>query len=210
MKVTVNQENISPIDCTVTKGTCSNLSVARSHLAACCHLNDYILFGGGKNSSGSPVATVDAYSPTKVKSTPTALSVARYNLSAAIGGGSFLLFAGGISANGVSAVVDAYNLSRTRTTPVTLSVARHDMAACTMGEFAVFAGGRTSISSGASKVIDMIGPNMVRSTVEMRYERYGACACAGNDGDTHAFIFGGWSGSDSYTGLYERLTLKQT
>lgn len=161
--------------CKYAKGTCSNLSVARSHLAGCCHLNDYIMFGGGKNSSGNPVANVDAYSASRVKSTPTALSVARYGLSAAVGGGTFLLFAGGVSANGVSNVVDAYNLSRTRTTPVTLSVARHDMAGFTMGEYAVFACGRTSISSGASKVIDLIGPNMVRSTTQSRSARYGCC-----------------------------------
>lgn len=202
--------------CSVARGTCSNLSVARSHLAACCHLNDYILFGGGKNSAGSPVANVDAYNASRTKSTPTALSVARYNLAAAVGGGTFLLFAGGISANGVSNVVDAYNLQRVRTTPVTLSVARHDMAGFTMGEYAVFACGRTSISSGASAVIDLIGPGMVRSTIQSAGgARYGCCGCAGtfqnkNISAIYGYIYGGWDQSDDYSCEYERMVLQTT
>lgn len=201
----------------VAKGTCTNLSVARSHLAGCCHLNDYIMFGGGKNSAGSPVANVDAYSASRVKSTPTALSVARYGLSAAVGGGTFLLFAGGIGANGVSNVVDAYNLSGTRTTPVTLSVARHDMAGFTMGEYAVFACGRTSISSGASKVIDLIGPNMVRSSLQSKaVARYGCCGCAStytnNYGQSgiYGFIFDGVTQTDGAGCHWEELVLQTT
>lgn len=199
--------------CTVAKGTCSNLSVARSHLAGIGHVNDYVLFAGGKNSSNSPVATVDAYSNTRTKSSPTSLSVARYNLAAAISSGTFVLFAGGISGNGVSAVIDAYNLSRTRTTPTTLSVARHDLAGLTVGDYAVFAGGRTSVSSGASNVVDMIGPNMVRVTANMEYAKYGCRGCGAvyEYGNIYVgYIFGGLSASDGNAGIYERIELAIT
>lgn len=194
----------------ITKGTASNLSVARSHLAGICHTNDYILFAGGKNSSGTPVANVDAYSSSRAKSTPTALSVARYNLAAAICDDTYVLFAGGVSGNGVSNVIDAYNLSRTRTTPVTLSTARHDLAGLTVGEYAVFAGGRTSISSGASDVIDMIGKNLVRSVASLTYARYGCRGCGELSSQIKAyegFIFGGFSASGTYLGYYEEITM---
>lgn len=163
-------------DLTVTRGTATNLSVARHSMASICHENDFILFAGGVNSAGSPVSNVDAYNSARTKSTPTALSVARYNMATAIAGGTFALFAGGISGNGVSTVIDAYNLSRTRTTPCTLSVARHLLSGMTVGQYAIFAGGRTAISSGASNIVDMFDSNLTRSTMQLKVARYAASA----------------------------------
>lgn len=184
---------------TVTRGTATNLSVARHSMTGICHENDFILFAGGVNSAGSPVSNVDAYNSGMTKSTPTALSVARYNMAAAIAGGTFALFAGGISGNGVSAVIDAYNLSRTRTTPCTLSVARHLLSGMTVGQYAIFAGGRTAVSSGASNIVDMFDSNFTRSTMQLKVARYAASAESARWGGYYVgCINGGLNASGGY------------
>ena len=87
--------------------TPTNLSQARSYLAA-TSIGNYALFGGGYISSSSSV--VDAYDTSLVKTTPTPLSVGRDSL-AATSIGNYALFGGGrLSASSYSSDIDAYSV----------------------------------------------------------------------------------------------------
>ena len=86
----------------LTKSAVTNLSVARSNLAATT-VGNYALFGGGND-----YATVDAYNSSLTRSAVTDLSVGRYGLAATTLG-NYALFGGG-SLDGRD-IVDVYTVA---------------------------------------------------------------------------------------------------
>ena len=142
---------VDAYDTSLTRTTPTELSQARSNLAA-TNIGNYALFGGGQTgpfSGNSDV--VDAYDTSLTRSTPTGLSRAMSGLVATTiaptGGPSpqsgYALF----GEVGGSAVVDAYDTSLIRSTPMGLSQARTGLAATSVGNYALFGGGRASSNS---------------------------------------------------------------
>lgn len=146
--------------------------MGRGYLAG-ASVGDYALFAGGYkyNSSSSPTtytyySTVDAYTTSLTRSTPTALGVARHSLAGA-SVGNYALFAGGYKGNKDStpayySIVDAYNTSLTRSTPTGLSQSRYSLAGASVGDYALFAGGKNS--STYSAAVDAYDTRLTRST----------------------------------------------
>ena len=149
-------------------GEITSLSGLKCRLAATT-VGDHALFGGGEDrltfggSSLTYSATVDAYQKGSLtKSTPTALSVARSRLAATTVG-DHALFGGGCSSTGgvhdenysytPHSTVDAYQKgSLTRSNPSSsLRYTVYALAATTVGDYALFGGGR-SASAGISAV----------------------------------------------------------
>ena len=129
--------------------------------------------------------------------TATSLSVARQDLAATTVG-DYALFGGGhyVGDDGYlvnSAMVDAYNKSLTRTTATSLRAARPDLAATTIGNYALFGGGR--VGGSLSAVVDAYDTSLTRTTPTALSERreHLAATAVGN----YALFGGGWNGSYS-------------
>jgi hypothetical protein len=138
--------NVSIIDTFTNNISSSSLSIGRSRLAA-TSAGIFALFGGGADAELIPLNTVDIWnSQTGVWNT-SALSVARM-FPAATSVNGLALFAGGFISNinnyPASTVVNIWN-SQTQTwlSPTTLTIARGRIAACSVGKYALFAGGVT-------------------------------------------------------------------
>ena len=139
---TVNAYNAS-----MTKSNPTSLSVARREMQGAT-AGEYALFAGGVGSGLSNV--VDAYDGSLTRTTPAALSGLRLNhASASIG--NFAVFAGGQATNGVSSstvlptTVDVYDDSLTKNTTMTLGTGRYALVGASIGNFALFCGGDSSV-----------------------------------------------------------------
>ena len=152
-------------------GAITPLKEGRSSLAATTAGN-YALFGGGE--VGITKNTVDAYNISLTRSNPSSLIEPRSELAATTVG-NYGLFAGGfvqetLSVTGsYSKTVDAYNRSLTRTTPADLWAAKSGLAATTVGNYALFAGGRdrrnylTSVDAYSSSLTTSSPDALIRS-----------------------------------------------
>lgn len=161
---------VDAYDISLTRTIPTALSTARCEPAAAT-VGSYALFGGGISSaSNSSIptyyggSTVDAYDESLTRTNPTVLSVARMYLTATAVG-NYAVFGGGCiesgsmnsSAQYETSTVDAYDKSLTRTTPTGLSVTSYDLAATTIGNYALFGGGRYTGSDNqlvVSNVVD--------------------------------------------------------
>ena len=177
-------------------GNITGLSLARNELAATT-IGDYALFGGGRDTSGTCVSTVNAYDTSLTRTTPTTLSTGRRGLAAATVG-DYALFGGGYTSGTTTTnAVNAYNTSLTRTTPSTFNLARSYLAATTVGNYALFGGGHTgSIATTGS--VNAYDTSLTRTSAtalsDSRKEL--AATTVGNYA-----LFGGGSGSSTYSSL---------
>ena len=71
--------------------------------------------------------------------------------------GIMLLFAGGEDIyGGYRDTVDAYNASLVRSRPAALSVGRRELAGASVGNYALFAGGRVSLDSSGIPLMPIL------------------------------------------------------
>ena len=168
----------------VYHGTATDLSNARSSLAATT-VGNYALFGGGSSYSSTSVyhSTVDAYDTSLTRTTATDLSQGRYGLEATTVG-NYALFGGGYS----SSTVDAYDTSLTRTTATDLSQGRYGLAVTTVGNYALFGGG------SSSSTVDAYDTSLTRTTAT-DLSQYGHNLAATTVGNYA--LFGGGIGSST-------------
>ena len=137
---TTTSANVEAYNSSLTKTTVTTTDTFRSGPGV-ANVGDYLLFAGGSEYLG-PVTTVDAYNSSLTKSTPTALSAANTVRGASVDG--YALFAH--DKNNVN-TVDVYNASLTRSTASALSLMRQVFSAASVaGSYALFAGGRVTIS----------------------------------------------------------------
>ena len=189
-----NSDTVDAYDTSLVRTTPTPLSVARDSLSATT-VGDYALFGGGSSYRN----TVDAYSSSLVRTTPTPLSVARNGLASTTVG-DYALFGGGYTKTlgsyrwyfqghayttaryyATTNVVDAYNTSLVRTIATSLSSARGYLASTTVGDYALFGGGKytkdeyqymesnsTKWASGSNPntgTVDAYNTSLVRTTL---------------------------------------------
>lgn len=124
-----------------------HLSSQRYGVAA-THVGNYILFGGGLTSTNNMVDVVDVFDSSHTRMSPIALSVARHNLSATSVEG-YALFGSGQQSR---EVVDAYDESLTLTTFNVSGGHFGSNMAATLKNYALFAGGGTTVGSYSSAV----------------------------------------------------------
>ena len=177
-------------------GNITGLSLARNELAATT-IGDYALFGGGRDTSGTCVSTVDAYDTSLTRTTPTTLSTGRRGLAATTVG-DYALFGGGYTSGTTTTnAVNAYNTSLTRTTPSTFKLARSYLAATTVGNYALFGGGHTG-STATTGSVNAYDTSLTRTSAtalsDSRKEL--AATTVGNYA-----LFGGGSGSSTYSSV---------
>ena len=134
-----SSDKVDAYDDNLAQSTATALSLDRASLVATT-VGEHAIFASGTKwtgSGGSGVRNVDAYSGSLVHSTPA--DVTRYGYDAATAVGDYALF--GASSG---AIVDVYNISLVKLTPVNLSYDKYEFAATTVGNFALFGGGRNS------------------------------------------------------------------
>lgn len=129
----------------LTKGTAASLSVSRHYVKGVKTGNHALFVGGGENTS-TIFSTVDAYDASLTRTIPTSMSVARYTSYQPTDVGEYAVIAGGYG-TACTDVVDVYDASLTRTLPTKLSSAKRYLGGATVGNYALFAGGATSMSS---------------------------------------------------------------
>ena len=109
--------------------------------------------------------------------TATPLSKYRSILAGTTVGGYALFGGGGYDSDGRKgeAIMDAYNASLTRTTAASLSVARQGLTAITLGNHALFVGGRSGDTSFGT--VDVYDASLTRTTAtELSVDRYDSAA----------------------------------
>ena len=144
--------SVNAYDTSLTRTVITNLSKARLYMSSTT-VGNYALFAGGTfvyvNSNFN---TVDAYNSSLVRVAATALSVSRNGiLSTTVG--NYALFGGGYGNNGPDSqnrifdVVDVYNETLSRFSIDAFNNKTADYAAATIGNYALFAGGRNDANS---------------------------------------------------------------
>ena len=147
--------------------------------------------------------------------TATPLSKYRSLLAGTTVGGYALFGGGGYDSDGRKgeAIMDAYNASLTRTTAASLSVARQGLTAITLGNHALFVGGRSGDTSFGT--VDVYDASLTRTTAtELSIARYdSAAAVVGSyalfaGGRGRGIFGGGWAQSavDAYNTSLTRTT----
>lgn len=137
-------------DANITKIVLDSLAVARYSLAATT-VGNYALFAGGQTNNGTYHMTVDSYDTSLTRSQVSAGLANSVTNAAATTIGDYAIFAGGTqtvwsTSEGYTLAgsirVTAYDRSLTRILPTYLSVGRGELAATTLGDYAIFAGGK--------------------------------------------------------------------
>ena len=155
-------KDVEAFDKSLTKTTPTELSTGRQSFAA-ARVGDYAIVAGGYTySTITPTAEAYDASLTKVASV-SEISQAKQNLAGATAG-SHALFAGGIYQQSESGsawsyssdTVDAYDKSLTRTAIPALSAKLSYLAGATLDEYAIFAGGTTTVRSSTSTVSNVV------------------------------------------------------
>ena len=192
--------SVDAYNTSLTKSTPTELSCKRcGHAAA--SVGGYALFAGGASSYnllgfyGNLVSAVDAYDASLTRS-----AAHIFGDTAAIGGaavGNYALFAGGtldrqISEDNVTSSVLAYDPSLTFTIAPDLSVARANVKGASVGNYALFAGGRAD----GLTTVDAYNASLTRTTATAlsSVENNSAAATVGN----HAIFVGSTASADIY------------
>lgn len=136
----VTQYRIDVFDTSLTRMQASWPSWTPS---ASANVKDYAILAGGVNGAGY-CADAYAYDASLTRTTLTNLSVARATVGASVEG--YAIFAGGkittSSFEDQSSTVDVYDEKLTRKTQPSLSVGKNNHASATVGDYALFGGGR--------------------------------------------------------------------
>ena len=117
----------------------------------------YALFAGGDKGGAGSYSTVDAYDGNLTRIVCSSLANARaYLTSTSIG--DYALFGGGVSNLYASntnyyATVDVYDKNLTKTTTTNLSSSRWDLESASIGDYALFGGGR--LARGYTSDVDV-------------------------------------------------------
>ena len=193
--------SVDAYNTSLTKSTPTELSCKRcGHAAA--SVGGYALFAGGASSYNllgyydGLVGSVDAYNASLTRS-----AAHIFGDTAAIGGaavGNYALFAGGtwdmqINDDNVISGVLAYDPSLTFTIAPDLSVARADVKGASVGNYALFAGGK---ASSKCTTVDAYNASLTRTTAAAlsSVENNSAAATVGN----HAIFVGNTASADIY------------
>lgn len=193
--------SVDAYNTSLTKSTPTELSCKRcGHAAA--SVGGYALFAGGASSCNllgyydDIVSSVDAYDASLTRSAAHIIGA-----TAAIGGaavGNYALFAGGtvdwpINEDNVTSDVLAYDPSLTFTTAPRLSVARANVKGASVGNYALFAGGKTG---DFCTTVDAYNASLTRTTATAlsSAENNSAAANVGN----HAIFVGNTASADIY------------
>ena len=193
--------SVDAYNASLTKSTPTELSCKRcGHAAA--SVGGYALFAGGASAYkllglyDGLVGSVDAYNASLTRS-----AAHIFGDTAAIGGaavGNYALFAGGtsdmqINDNEVTSYVLAYDPSLTFTTAPDLSVARADVKGASVGNYALFAGGK---ASSFCTTVDAYNASLTRTTATSLSSTANndAAATVGN----HAIFVGNTASADIY------------
>ena len=183
-------------------GTITPLSVARTYLAGASAGGAYAVFAGGQTTNGimgssNISTTVDAYNSSLVKSTTSLLLGCTDLVGASVG--DYALFAGGQNYSTGTleeiSTVQVVDSTLSRRTAASMSTGRgHDkFAGASVGDYALFAGHRTSSSVDAYKSPALTKTTASSGLSKVRYSLAGASV-----GD-YALFAGGynWNGSTS-------------
>ena len=192
--------SVDAYNTSLTKSTPTELSCKRcGHAAA--SVGGYALFAGGASKHTAfgydgVVGSVDAYNASLTRS-----AAHIFGNTAAIGGaavGNYALFAGGtagmqINDDNVMSDVLVYDPSLTFTTAPDLSVARADVKGASVGNYALFAGGR---ASSFCTTVDAYNASLTRTTATAlsSTKNNSAAATVGN----HAIFVGNTASADIY------------
>lgn len=193
--------SVDAYNTSLTKSTPTELSCKRcGHAAA--SVGGYALFAGGASSCNilgyydDIVSSVDAYDASLTRSAAHIIGA-----TAAIGGaavGNYALFAGGtvdwpINEDNVTSYVLAYDPSLTFTTAPRLSVARANVKGASVGNYALFAGGK---ADSFCTTVDAYNASLTRTTATTlsNAENNSAAATVGN----HAIFVGNTASADIY------------
>ena len=193
--------SVDAYNTSLTKSTPTELSCKRcGHAAA--SVGGYALFAGGASSYNllgyydGLVGSVDAYNASLTRS-----AAHIFGDTAAIGGaavGNYALFAGGtwdmqINDDNVINSVLAYDPSLTFTIAPDLSVARADVKGASVGNYALFAGGKTG---DFCTTVDAYNASLTRTTATAlsSVANNSAAATVGN----HAIFVGNTASADIY------------
>lgn len=193
--------SVDAYNTSLTKSTPTELSCKRcGHAAA--SVGGYALFVGGASSYNlifgydDIVSSVDAYDASLTRSAAHIIGA-----TAAIGGaavGNYALFAGGtvnwpINKDNATSDVLVYDSSLTFTTAPWLSVARANVKGASVGNYALFAGGKTD---SFYTTVDAYNASLTRTTATAlsSVENNIAAATVGN----HAIFVGNTASADIY------------
>ena len=192
--------SVDAYNTSLTKSTPTELSCKRcGHAAA--SVGGYALFAGGASSYNilgyyDLVSSVDAYDASLTRSAAHIIGA-----TVAIGGaavGNYALFAGGtvdgiMTKDTVTSDVLAYDSSLTFTTAPLLSVARAGVKGASVGNYALFAGGR---AGSFCTTVDAYNASLTRTTATAlsSEENRSAAATVGN----HAIFVGSTASADIY------------
>lgn len=192
--------SVDAYNTSLTKSTPTELSCKRcGHAAA--SVGGYALFAGGASKCtafgyNGLVGSVDAYNASLTRS-----AAHIFGDTAAIGGaavGNYALFAGGtvygqINEDNVTSDVLAYDSSLTFTTAPWLSVARANVKGASVGNYALFAGGK---ADSFCTTVDAYNASLTRTTATAlsSVENNSAAATVGN----HAIFVGNTASADIY------------
>ena len=162
---------VDAYDSSLTRTTATDLSEARAEFAATT-VGNYALFGGGMSSNSTYNSSVDAYNTSLIRTTATSLSIVNSSFAATTVG-NYALFGGGSYFDKSSksyillSSVDAYDSSLTRTTATGLSKDRYDLVATTVGNYALFGGGKCKgggIKWEYASIVDAYNASLTRTT----------------------------------------------
>lgn len=180
----------------LVKTTCPSLSFTGQEMSR-ASIGQYALFGAPTTEYAS-IGNNGSPSINAISNTLTRVSVSSLNAAARLGAatsvGDYALFGGGSfystsSGSTYRDTVTAYNSSLTKSTPPVLSKARAYLTAVTIGNYALFAGGRQKILSDPTNIVDAYDATLTRITPAVLFEGGSISRNASAATQTAALIF---------------------
>jgi N-acetylneuraminic acid mutarotase len=197
--------NGQPVDLTATSptivmktatapgwATAAPMPTARVYLAAATGRDGRIYAIGGYNASGTPLNTVEAYTPsTNTWATMAPMPTARFGLAAATGPDGRIYAIGGSASGGADLnTVEAYTPStNTWATVAPMPTARTLLAAATGPDGRIYAIGGLHNNCCGLNTVEAYKPstNSWATVASMPTARWGIAAATGPDGRIYAF-----------------------
>ena len=168
-------------DTSLTFTSADVLSLGRMSVGGCTTPNnEYVIFAGGSNGASltEQVNTVDIISKSLTSLTPTSLSVAKWTVITAKAGASYSVFAGGFAkSGGASKTAEAFNSSLSKLAAPNLSTTGQILSSASVGNYALFAGGYTTSTSGLTTsytydaIVDVYNTSLTHSTTSLSVGR---------------------------------------